>query len=225
MTGYFYTLVDRYRDLSLRERVLVSATILAFTWAAWISSFGGMYIDDLEKANLNRRGVEQNLASMSAEFTSLQTSKNNEQLRALREQRDQLIADIKVIETQAGELLDKFIGPEEVPHLLEDLLQKQSGLSLISLKTLKSEKLSVTLQDADVVGENVPLQTKVIYRHPFQLTFQGEYFAVLNYLQALEQGEWEIAWRELSYVVEDYPLASITLQIETLSEDSEWVGV
>ena len=225
MMAYLYTLLDRYRGLSLRERVLVSVTILAFTWGAWISSFGGMYIDDLERAKLSRQGVEQNLAAMSAEFANLQASKNNEHIRDLRKQRDQLVADIEVIERQAGELLGKFIGPEEVPDLLEDLLQKQPGLSLVSLTTLKSEKLSVTLQDADVVGDNVPLQTKTIYRHPFQLTFQGEFFAVLNYLQALEQGEWEIAWRELSYVVEDYPLALITLQIDTLSEDSEWVGV
>ena len=35
-----------YKRLSLRERGLVFATILAATWGLWIATFGGSLIDE-----------------------------------------------------------------------------------------------------------------------------------------------------------------------------------
>jgi MSHA biogenesis protein MshJ len=64
-----------------------------------------------------------------------------------------------------------------------------------------------------------------IYRHPLRLEFEGAYFDVLAYLAELERGPWEFGWRQLNYQVREYPVAEVTLEIETLSREKSSIGV
>ena len=65
----------------------------------------------------------------------------------------------------------------------------------------------------------------MLYQHGVEMLLEGEYFQTLRYLKALEELPWQVLWGELEYGVQDYPRASIRLQINTLSTDSGWIGV
>ena len=53
------------------------------------------------------------------------------------------------------------------------------------------------------------------------MTFEGDFFNTLNYLQALEKTSWPIFWDQLTYTVTEYPKAKIVLRVHTLSEQKE----
>ena len=64
-----------------------------------------------------------------------------------------------------------------------------------------------------------------VYKHPLRLEFEGDYFEVQAYLAELESSDWDFGWRRLDYVVTDHPVAEVTLEIETLSQQKSWIGV
>lgn len=56
-----------------------------------------------------------------------------------------------------------------------------------------------------------------VYKHSVELSIEGGYFAVLDYLKALENMPWQFYWEGMDYVVDDYPNAKVTLEVFTLS--------
>ena len=64
----------------------------------------------------------------------------------------------------------------------------------------------------------------VIFAHGFEMALSGNYFQTLSFLQHLEKMS-GFYWQALDYEVEDYPNATITLQLNTLSLEEDWIGV
>ena len=64
---------------------------------------------------------------------------------------------------------------------------------------------------------HVPTITKPTTNINYQyvtISFHGSYFAVLRYLQALEQHpNWIIVLDDLNYEVSNYPMAAVTLNL------------
>ncbi len=115
----------------------------------------------------------------------------------------------------------RFVPPEEVPHLLEDVLQDYRGLKLIRLSSKSAKPLLLQSQSQEKQETN-PI---TLYRHPVELEFEGGYLDVIAYLTALENASWGLSWRKLEYAVLEYPNAAVLIEIETLSREKEWLGV
>ena len=56
-------------------------------------------------------------------------------------------------------------------------------------------------------------------------TLQFELVSPERRLASLEATAWRFSWREIEYVVEDYPDARVRIEIETLSREQAWLGV
>jgi MSHA biogenesis protein MshJ len=98
--------------------------------------------------------------------------------------------------------------------LLEALMTARTGLAMVRAENLTIESLG----DADGAAPTLD-------RHPLRLVFRGSYFDVVDYLQTVERSPWALGWRSLDYRVVGYPLAEVTLELETLSRDARWIGL
>jgi MSHA biogenesis protein MshJ len=218
---YLSRCLERYRALSLRERGLVAVTLLAATWGIWAVTLGD-YLTTAERRMAGSvDGVEQRLRNALAERARLQAALARDPDQALLAERERLDSALREMNAALGGLLERFVEPERMPALLEDVIVRHRGLKLTRLEGLPAEPL-------DVAGEREDGQAAEplwIYRHPMVMEFEGEYFDVLAYLDELERGPWRFGWRELRYEVEDYPLARVTLELETLSRERNWLGV
>lgn len=63
-----------------------------------------------------------------------------------------------------------------------------------------------------------------VYRHGLVLQFRGSYFNTLQYLQYLESLSGSFYWDRLDFQVDDWPTASVTLELHTLSSEEGFVG-
>lgn len=65
----------------------------------------------------------------------------------------------------------------------------------------------------------------IIYKHGVELTVQGSYPELLSYLAELEKMPWQLFWGKVKMNVEEYPRATLTLTVFTLSLDKKWLNL
>jgi cytoskeletal protein RodZ len=63
-----------------------------------------------------------------------------------------------------------------------------------------------------------PLENTGINEQFFQITYHGNYFATLQYLQALQNAQWIVAIDDFDYQVTYYPLAAVTIKMHLLNK-------
>jgi MSHA biogenesis protein MshJ len=67
--------------------------------------------------------------------------------------------------------------------------------------------------------------TSLVYRHGVQLTIEGGYHDLLQYLVAMEKLPWRVVWGEADLRVDEYPKIVLTLTLYTLSLEKVWMNV
>lgn len=211
---------ERYTSFSLRERVLVGLAVLSVTWMIWSITVGGLLDRSKTEISRERDEVYLQLQTEVAEQSRLQRASAHDPDAALKQERQAIDRELKLLSVKLGGVLDRFVPPEQMPALLKDVIRHHDGLKLKKISKLPVEAISMKV-DPEEEAEP-PL---AIYRHTMRLEFEGEYFQVLAYLADLESSEWQLGWRELDYLVEEYPEAVVAVEIETLSREKGWIGV
>lgn len=228
MKDYIKHLLDQFEARNLRERILIGVTLFAFTLAFWFTTVGGVVIDKKVEVVRNIERLTKDMQQQTAEQIRLREEDKAPARQALQQKQDQLKAVIVAQQDELDFLLDRFVAPEQIPDLLEDVLDGFENLKLVRLASQPAEPL--LLQAADDVAQDrevgLPAPTQVtIYRHPVEIEFVGGYLDVMAYLSALEAAQWQFSWRRFEYVVDQYPNAQVLIELETLSREKEWLGV
>jgi MSHA biogenesis protein MshJ len=117
--------------------------------------------------------------------------------------------------------------------VLEELLRRQSGLTLVSAVNRpaqlvledEDERDDVTTADAASVGTAESSDAPKLYRHSLVLKLRGNYLDCLRYLEDVERLPWHIYWSRLELSTDEYPVNDIVIEVATLSLDEEWIGV
>ena len=141
LLGRWKHLRHRYAALTRRERIFLA---LAIVFGPLLIG-NALFVDPqfTRGAAAERSLTSQNgsLATMQAQLRSLQQELSVDpdagkkaELAALGEQREKLDAQLK-------QLGNELVRPEEMNGLLEHLLARQTGLRLISLKTLAPQSI------------------------------------------------------------------------------------
>jgi MSHA biogenesis protein MshJ len=104
-----------------------------------------------------------------------------------------------------------------MPSLLTALLERVQGIQLTGFKSVAPTPLLV-------VGKADEQQMN-LYSHGIVLEFEGDYFAVLKFVQAVENMPDKLYWKRLDYRVSEYPKASVQLELYTLSINEDFISV
>lgn len=198
----------RYQALGKRERALVvlCCTVvlgmavdrlwLTPAWTAW------------SQARQARHQSVQVLQTLDASITTLHQRKDLDTR--------QLQAELAALQARAGQAdaegrTTDLVSPADMLPLLEQLLGRHSGLKLRSLQSLGRTAL----------GQGTP----TLYRHGVELTVEGRYADLLEYLKTLEASPQRLLWGSLQLKVLQHPQVLLTLRLHTLSTDAHWVEI
>jgi len=205
---------ERFQSLTLRERVIVVATLLASLWGSWDHFF-------YQPIALKQNTLKQQLTNLKTQITSqqqtailLENSSNIDPNIATQNKLTELKAQYSHLQEQVMLGNKKFVPPSLMAKALSDMLKQNQQLTLIKLDTLPTTTLLAAKQ-----------QHHPIYKHGLAITFTGNYTDTVNYLKTLEELPWAIVWDSIDYQVKDYPLAEITIHVVTLSFEEGWLGV
>jgi MSHA biogenesis protein MshJ len=135
--------------------------------------------------------------------------------RARRDEIQQLEAQIAQIDEGIRTAVSRLVPPESAVEILEELLADDGRLELVHLTSEAPRRL----------GPEETSGASTLYHHGLRLEIQGDFAATLDYLRRLEASDWQLLWDRFEYRVESHPEARVTIEIHTLSEREEWVGV
>ena len=93
-----------------------------------------------------------------------------------------------------------LVQPERMAKLLEEMLARGRGLQLVSLRTLPVQRFETPgAGPAAKPGEQGPKPgpkepERSIYQHSFEISVQGSYADLHDYLARLERLPWQMFW-------------------------------
>lgn len=235
-------LSTRIDALSLRERII----LFALAALVLVVAFNSLVLDPLFA---RQRALSQQISADQEQVARLQT----EIQQAVRQQEDpdaanrSRLADLteqtESLQARLQTLRNSLVPPEKMPGLLEDILQRYGALQLQSLKTLpvtslaqavanerqplaaEERKTAATTAEADLAAASASAISAddAVYSHGVEIVVLGSYLQMLQYLQALEKMPWQVFWGKVTLKVDEYPQATLTLTLYTLSMDKRWL--
>lgn len=212
---------QRFSAFSQRERGLIAAVIVGGTLLVGYSAL-------IDPALARARIAERQAAQAGDELTQLRT-----QLQVLQTQmqvdpdapRRGEIAALQKELAEADAALKRvesgLVPPEEMNALLERLLARNTGLRLLSLKSLPP----VNLGEATAADQKSESAGPRLFRHGVELKLEGGYGELHAWLRQLEEAPQKVLWGDVRYVVAEYPRAQLTLVVYTLSSDKSWLAI
>ena len=222
-------LAARFDALMVRERVLVLVGLVLGVALV----FDALALQPLEarKKRLDRQIAEsRNDIKVAETVLAAQVpivdpdDVRRSYLNALRQQ----LADID--QSMQG-LQRGLVPPERMAKLLEEMLSRSRGLQLVSLRTLPVQRFETpgavpAGKAGDKTAKPVPKDPqRTVYQHSFEITLQGSYFELHDYLAQLEKLPWQMFWGRISVNTEQYPRLRATLTVQTLSLNKAWLIV
>lgn len=228
MKQYWVLLNGKIDDMSLRERAMIFLAV-GFVLIALINNLLLEPLLDKQKIRAALMQQQQEKAKeLQATMQALTQAKQDDEHSPVRIR----IAQLKQQMTEQDNYLkgrrDRLVAPEQMAHLLEQVLNKNSHLQLVSLKTLPVSLLIEKKDAADVAPPslvNDGSTQKQIYKHGVQISIRGSYLDLLQYVSALEKLPTQMFWAEANMSVEKYPDTVLTLVLYTLSLDKTWLTV
>jgi MSHA biogenesis protein MshJ len=227
MTEYWQKLAARFDALALRERVLIVAAAILGT----ILVFHAVALEPLvaQKKRITRQlaDTSQSLKAVTDVLKIQQGLSDPEAVR--RSYRDALRKQLAGIDQDMQGLQRGVVPPERMAELLEEVLARSRGLHLVSLHTLpvqRFERPGAAPLAADKAGKPAPQESaRTVYEHGFEITLQGSYADLHDYLARLEKLPWQMFWGRIQVNTEQFPRLRVTLIVQTLSLSKAWLIV
>ncbi len=155
-----------------------------------------------------------------------------------RRYRDELRKQIAEIDSKLQGLQKQLVPPDQVVKLLEGVLKKERGLTLVSLRKLPVQRYQTGGAPAAQPAAGAPAQPpaagaevangapdRSIYQHSFEVSIEGSYDELYGYLSRLEALPWQLFWGKVTLDAGEQPKLRLTLTLHTLSLNKAWLVV
>ncbi|MBF8269214.1 MAG: MSHA biosis protein MshJ [Gammaproteobacteria bacterium] len=229
------SLQSKIDNLNLRERAMILGGVLLVMYFA-LDMFA------LQPVQVSQKQVQNNLLQKNAELTllNLQLQQMATISRDSPQERDRqeilrLRQELATLDQSLNQATANLVSPQQMAKLLQMVLGQTNGLRLKKVTSLGSTSLLLsgqTNQDnksAKAATETGPDAEETIastaYKHGLKIEFEGDFFTTLDYMRKLEALEWNFFWDEITFKVTEYPTASGSLSLFTISLDKNWIGV
>ncbi|MCS0383995.1 type II secretion system protein M [Vibrio diabolicus] len=215
MNEFWLSLEERFGEMSAREKLLIAlcglvvVIMLLFTLVLE-PKLNEIISNERQLSNLKQANQKIEIDTLRIQ-AQLKKDPNAEIDRAI----SNLLAESQHLSMQLAEIIEHLITPSQMAELLENVLEQQSGIHLLSLQTLPSEPITEDKEASQYSG---------YYVHPVRMELTGDYFSIANYLNKLESLPASYYWRSFSYKVEEYPKAKLVLEVYTLGSREEFIG-
>jgi MSHA biogenesis protein MshJ len=222
----------RFDALKVRERVLVLVAVIVGT----VLVFDALALQPLEvrKKRLTQQLAEARQDIKAADIVMKAQEAVVDPEAVKRSYRDALREQLAEFDRNMRGLQRGLVPPERMAKLLEEMLSRSHGLQLVALRTLPVQ-LFETAGVAPAVpkpgdkGGTKPSAPKdherTIYQHSVEITLQGSYANLHDYLAQLEKLPSQMFWGRINVNTEQYPRLRVTLTVQTLSLNKAWLIV
>lgn len=208
MNKLFLQIQTQVDALSLRERGLVFLSGTAVIFMFWTFLLFDPQNAELEVLQLQMQETEKKLSVRAQEATVLAQTVGINADQAKMMQLAELKRMSAMLDEQMAEMSLELIPAGELLGVVREVLEQSNELRIERIDYLPPEVFDPGTRRRSSPG---------IFRHTVELTLEGSYFDLLEYLQGLEALPWRLHWDTLNYEVTHYPVGDIELTVSTLS--------
>lgn len=207
----------RLHQLSLRERAIILGAVIVLLLGLFDQLLLRPWMQERETLERDKASLLSNMEQASQRIDELEAAIRANPNLVLKASIEQLQQQHHQVDQQIARFTEGLITPQEMPHLLAELLSERYGLRVESVKSKPARRL--------LVADEQQAQSAAIYQHDLELKLAGSFFQVRDYLAAVEALPTRLLWDHLEYVVDEYPKGSLWLQVHTLSSEEELLRV
>ena len=168
-------------------------------------------------------GIDTSITTLVDAFARDPDAASRQRLAAAR-------AETRTLGASLAAMQQGLVAPEQMAPLLQTILRANGRLQLVSLATLPVTAVgrpapapaSATPAPAPATT-SAPAMATVLYRHGVQVTVRGSYLDMVDYMASLERLPTQLFWGQAQFAVEEFPRATVTLTLYTLSLDRTWL--
>jgi len=216
-------LARRFDGLQPRERAMVfAAGVVIIAGLGFVLAIdGALAKHKVLAANADKERIDlAQLQKQNADLSRLLTQDPDaEGLKHVDDLRRQLGGyDNELRSVQQG-----LVPPRQMVKVLEDMLNRNSHVRLVKLRTLP---VAALVEPAGGTAAKSPAPVKnLVYKHGIELTVEGSYLDLLEYQSRLEKLPWRMFFARTSVNSVDYPKVLMTVTLYTLSLEEAWLVV
>ena len=213
----FSQIEQAFNNLTLRERAFIFCALLICVFSIsyfWIFEPGILQQAKAEKA-LQLSYQQEN--SLDNEIAEIKLRLQKDPVQEINNNIAFSLQTLAALDKQLDDKLVKFIYAQEMPVVLSKVLARSPGVKVLSLMTLPVAVFNSSTGAAESA-------TNIFYKHTLEIQLVGDYNAIYQYFLNLEGLQEKFYWSALTYQVIDYPLAKVTVQIYTLSDQQDLVS-
>lgn len=205
---------ERIDAATVRQRLLVFLAAAAF-----LLLLGNALLLQPQRAKQKRLAAE--TAQYQKELSALQGQASalvgaTDPDAASRKREAALRAELSILNTRIAGEQRRFTPPERMRAVLEEMLARNKGLTLVNLRTLPVVPLAASGSASASGG---------MYRHGVELSVRGTYGELYDYLRTLEELPSQLYWSRAELTVDEHPELILKLTLYTVSFDRAWLVV
>jgi MSHA biogenesis protein MshJ len=177
----------------------------------------------LEPLYKDIQSAQARMSTQQTQLSALQQTSDELMMELKRDPDAQVKVQIDALQRQLGIIAQSFdaelgelVSPKAMPVLLENLFEKAQGLTLLEMQSLAP---------VPVFTSDNSQQEAQLFRQGIRIRFQGDFFATQTFFEDAETLKWKLYWKYLSYDVDSHPMATIELEVFTLSTSEAFIGV
>jgi MSHA biogenesis protein MshJ len=225
--------VAKFEALSPRERWLVFLagavviyTLLNMLLIGPVTSKQNMLTGEIAQSQTQMVALGEQISALNQNPVVDLDAQNTQKIMQLKteiQQQNQTLANKQ----------HELISPDNMPKVLSGLLQRNTGVRLLAMKTLATERVLLNDKNeivADINSDTAGNQSAVnghvlLYKHGLEVTIAGEYFDLMRYAETLERLPMRVMWSKADLHTKEYPLNELTITVYTLSLDKTWLSI
>jgi MSHA biogenesis protein MshJ len=212
----------KFDALTMRERVFVFAAVLVALLAL---IYTVMLEPEIKRQRANSLAMVQKqseIRAFEAQVTRMVATRAQDPDKAARERLASLKRELGELDARIAAEERKFTEPSQMRAVVEGLLGRNRGVSLVEMKTLA---VTTIAPPAKPGAKPAAKPERLIYRHGLELTVSGPYLDLLAYMRDLERLPTQLYWGSLELDAVAYPAVSMKVTVYTLSLDRAWLSV
>jgi len=227
MNAAWRKLSERFAALNNREKLLVAVAALAVAIFLPLSLWIDPPARHAAALRTQMAGQESELAALQAQIADLK-GRLVDPDAANRRRLAELLAQLTKVDGEIGNLDEKLVPPQKMRQVLQTVLSRHRGLSLVSLRSVAPEPLLASLEDGKAGKEKSAVATRHqenLWRHGIEVRVAGSYADLLAYVVELERAPQRLLWGGMAFKVVVWPRSELTLTVYTLSRERDWLAV
>ena len=223
MRQFWEKISSKVNDLALRERVLIFAAV-AFLLVTMVNT---LFLDPLlaqqKKLAVQVTQQQEKMKEIQAQIEALLDAKKGDAVSPERARLSLLKKQIAEGDEYLKSSRERLVQPDKMAGVLEQVLNRNGNLQLISLHTLPVTPLIEQSAEENGLQAAATPPGSQVFKHGVQITVRGTYLDLMQYLAALERLPVQMFWGMAKMNVVKHPVAELTLTIYTLSLDKTWM--